>query len=232
MSHRKHVHALGTLLFAAALAACSSSTSPTAAGAPPAEQSPSRPAATGASPAAGSPTPGPGPRFLTKNNLTAALLPLSEMPAGWSAGKSDGAGANRAFCDYQQPHDAEVQATGNFRKGAGTTASVAAFGLRQYATPSDAAEVFDAMEQALRTCHKETYKGSVRTYAAMNVAKLGDRSLGVRVESDGYTLLQQFTLDGPALISAGIGGTAHLDAHTAALLLRQQVDHYEAAAVR
>ncbi|MFF9658320.1 hypothetical protein [Streptomyces griseoluteus] len=31
----------------------------------------------------------------------------------------------------------------------------------------------------------------------MSVDKLGDRSLGVRIDSDGTTLLQQFTLDGP-----------------------------------
>ncbi|SEF08691.1 hypothetical protein [Streptomyces sp. Ag109_O5-10] len=60
--------------------------------------------------------------------------------------------------------------------------------------------------------------------------KLGDRSLGVRIDSDGTTLLQQFTLDGPTLINVGTGGLTDADADAATKLLREQADRYEAAA--
>ncbi|TKA04897.1 hypothetical protein [Actinacidiphila oryziradicis] len=112
------------------------------------------------------------------------------------------------------------------------TATVATVGLRQYASASDAAESFAAMEKALQSCHKETYQGSVLKYSPMSVDKLGDRSLGVRIDSDGATLLQQFTLDGPTLVNVGTGGLADAEAETATKLLRDQVDRYEAAARR
>ncbi|MGW7613791.1 hypothetical protein ACWGKW_42515 [Streptomyces sp. NPDC054766] len=154
------------------------------------------------------------------------------MPAGWSADTGGGSSTNKTFCDYKQPHQAKVTVSGNFQKGAGLAGSIAAVGLRQYTSVDDAADAFDAMEQALKTCHKETFEGSVLNYSAMSVEKLGDRSLGVRIESGGSTLLQQFTLDGPTLINAGTGGMANVDADTTALLLRKQVERYEAAAAR
>ncbi|MFF3448298.1 hypothetical protein ACFYXJ_14330 [Streptomyces sp. NPDC002667] len=224
MSHRKHAHTLGTLLFAAALTACGSS-SPSPEGAPPATHSPS-----GSSAAAASPSP--EPQLLRKKELSSALLSLSEMPAGWSADTSDDSSTNKTFCDYKQPHQAKVTVSGNFQKGAGVAGSIAAVGLRQYASVDDAADAFAALEGALKTCHKETYEGAVLNYSAMSVEKLGDRSLGVRIESGGYTLLQQFTLDGPTLINVGTGGMATVDADTTALLLRKQVERYEAAAAR
>ncbi|GHF28371.1 hypothetical protein GCM10017776_53730 [Streptomyces griseoluteus] len=115
-------------------------------------------------------------------------------------------------------------------KGGGLTATVATVGIRQYASASDAAESFTAMEKALETCHQETYQGSVLKYSPMSVDKLGDQSLGVRIDSDGTTLLQQFTLDGPTLINVGTGGLTNAEADTATKLLRDQVDRYEAAA--
>lgn len=228
MSHRTYARTLGTLLFAAALTACSSS-APSPEGASPAVQSPSGSSVASASAAA---SPSPEAQFLGKKELASALLSLSEMPAGWSVDTSGGSSTNKTFCDYKQPHQAKVTVSGNFQKGAGVEGSVAAVGLRQYASVDDAADAFDAMEQALKTCHKETYKGSVLNYSAMSVEKLGDRSLGVRIESSGYTVLQQFTLDGPTLINAGTGGMAGVDADTTALLLRKQVERYEAAAAR
>ncbi len=63
----------------------------------------------------------------------------------------------------------------------------------------------------------------------MSVDKLGERSLGLRIDSDGSTMLQQFTLDGPVLINVGTGGL-DAEADTATKLLRDQVDRYEAAA--
>ncbi|MGW1134975.1 hypothetical protein [Streptomyces griseoluteus] len=76
------------------------------------------------------------------------------------------------------------------QKGGGLTATVAAVGIRQYTSASDAAESFTATEKALETCHGKTYQGSVLKYSPMSVDKLGDRSLGVRIDSDGTTLLQ------------------------------------------
>ncbi|MEU6345860.1 hypothetical protein ABZ883_33465 [Streptomyces sp. NPDC046977] len=230
MSHRKHVHVVGTLLFTAALAACSgSATPPASAGAPPATRS-----ATGSPAAAGAPAaapPGPGAHFLAKEKLGAALLPLSDMPAGWTGGTGDGLSVNQSFCDYTQPHEAQITVDSTFRKGSGGTAAIATVQVRQYATPSDAAEVLDAMEQALQSCRKQTHNGSVLTYARTGVDKLGERALGVRVEDGGSTTVQQFVLDGPALINAGTRTTSDADADTTALLLRKQVDRYEAAAL-
>ncbi|MFI2640612.1 hypothetical protein [Streptomyces sp. NPDC018610] len=221
MLHRKYFGALGAAALSLALAACGGAATPTAA----------QPATPSSSAAAGpeSSSPTPHAALLTKAQLTSALLPLSQMPAGWSTDGDSGSG-DKTFCDYHQPHKARIQVSRSFQKGGGLTATVATVGIRQYASASDAAESFTAMEKALETCHQETYQGSVLKYSPMSVDKLGDRSLGVRIDSDGTTLLQQFTLDGPALINAGAGGLTNTDADTATKLLRDQVDRYEAAA--
>ncbi|MFC9282021.1 hypothetical protein [Streptomyces collinus] len=151
------------------------------------------------------------------------------MPAGWST-EGDASSGDKTFCDYRQPHKARIQVSRSFQKGGGLTATVVTVGIRQYASASDAAESFTAMEKALRACHQETYQGSVLKYSPMSVDKLGDRSLGVRIDSDGTTVLQQFTLDGPTLINVGTGGLTNAEADTATKLLRDQVDRYEAAA--
>lgn len=221
MLHRKYFGALGAAALSVALVACSDNATPTAA----------KPVAShnsaASSPASLSPTPQAA--LLTKTQLTSALLSLSQMPAGWST-DGDSSSGDKTFCDYRQPHKAQVQVSRTFQKGGGLTATVATVGIRQYASASDAAESFTAMEKALESCHQETYQGSVLKYSPMSVDKLGDRSLGVRIDSDGATLLQQFTLDGPTLINVGTGGLADAAADTATKLLRDQVDRYEAAA--
>ncbi|MFF1302876.1 hypothetical protein [Streptomyces sp. NPDC058307] len=221
MLHRKYLGALGAAAMSVALAACSNTATPTAA----------KPAASNSSsvssPASSSPTPQAA--LLTRAQLTSALLSLPQMPAGWSTDSSASTG-DKTFCDYRQPHKARIQVTRTFQKGGGLTATIATVGLRQYASAIDAAESFTAMEKALETCHQETYQGAVLKYSPMSVDKLGDRSLGVRIDSDGTTLLQQFTLDGPTLINVGTGGLTDAEADTAIKLLRDQVDRYEAAA--
>lgn len=219
--HRKYFGTLGAVAISMTLAACGGTATPTAA----------KPAAPNSSAAAGAASSSPTPQaaLLTKAQLTSALLSLSQMPAGWSA-EGDSSSGDKTFCDYRQPHKARIQVSRSFQKGGGLTATVATVGIRQYASASDAAESFTAMEKALETCHQETYQGSVLKYSPMSVDKLGDQSLGVRIDSDGTTLLQQFTLDGPTLINAGTGGLTNADADTATKLLRDQVDRYEAAA--
>jgi hypothetical protein len=221
MLHRKHLGALGAAAMSIALAACGSTATSTAA----------KPATANSSAASGpaSSSPTPHAALLTKAQLTSALLPLSQMPAGWST-DGDSSSGDKTFCDYRQPHKARIEVSRSFQKGGGLTATVAAVGIRQYASAGDAAESFAAMEKALETCHQETYQGSVLKYSPMSVDKLGDRSLGVRIDSDGTTLLQQFTLDGPTLINVGTGGLTNAEADTATKLLRDQVDRYEAAA--
>ncbi|MBG7698550.1 hypothetical protein HCJ76_10790 [Streptomyces sp. MC1] len=218
MLHLKYFGALGAVAISMTLAACGSTATPTAA----------KPAASNSSAAASS-SPTPQAALLTKAQLTSALLPLSQMPAGWSS-EGDSSPGDKTFCDYRQPHKARIQVSRSFQKGGGLTTTVATVGIRQYASASDAAESFTAMEKALETCHQETYQGSVLKYSPMSVDKLGDQSLGVRIDSDGTTLLQQFTLDGPTLINVGTGGLANADADMATKLLRDQVDRYEAAA--
>ncbi|MFF1285586.1 hypothetical protein ACFVY4_33445 [Streptomyces sp. NPDC058299] len=222
--HRKTAIAtLGALLTAATLTACGGSGSPSA--------NPGTGTATKASASSSSaPTPTPQEQLLSKKRLTAALLPLSAMPAGWSVDTSGSDSGDKTFCDYKQPHAAHVKLSRSFQKGGGLSASVATVGLRQYASAKDAGEAFDALEQALQTCHSETYQGSKLTYTAMSVDKVGDRSLGVRIETGGVTLLQQFTLAGPVLANVGAGGMANVDADETAQLLRKRVDRYEAAA--
>ncbi|MGW5201993.1 hypothetical protein [Streptomyces spiralis] len=220
MLHRKYIGALGAVALSVTLAACGSTAEPEAA------KSAASSSSTAADPASSSPTPQAA--LLTKAQLTSALLPLSRMPAGWSADGDDTPG-DKTFCDYRQPRKAQVQVSRTFQKGGGLTATVAAVGIRQYASASDAAESFTAMEKALETCHQETYQGSVLKYSPMSVDKLGERSLGLRIDSDGSTMLQQFTLDGPVLINVGTGGL-DAEADTATKLLRDQVDRYEAAA--
>ncbi|MGW2034812.1 hypothetical protein [Streptomyces sp. NPDC001811] len=221
MLHRKYFGALGAAVMSMALAACGNAATPTAA--KPATSNSSA----AADPASSSPTPHAS--LLSKSQLTSALLSLSQMPAGWSA-DGDSSPGDKTFCDYRQPHKARIQVSRSFQKGGGLTATVATVGIRQYASASDAMESFAAMEKALETCHQETYQGSVLKYSPMSVDKLGDQSLGVRIDSDGTTLLQQFTLDGPALINVGTGGLTNADADTATQLLRDQVDRYESEA--
>lgn len=223
MLHRKCFGALGAAALSVALVACSDTATPTAA--KPVASHNSNSAAS--SPA--SPSLTPQAALLTKTQLTSALLSLSQMPAGWSIDGDSGSG-DKTFCDYRQPHKAQIQVSRTFQKGGGLTATVATVGIRQYASASDAAESFTAMEKALESCHQETYQGSVLKYSPMSVDKLGDRSLGVRIDSEGATLLQQFTLDGPTLVNVGTGGLADAAADTATKLLRDQVDRYEAAA--
>ncbi|MGW5434123.1 hypothetical protein ACWET9_44450 [Streptomyces sp. NPDC004059] len=221
MFHRKYFGALGVAALSVALAACSNTATPTAA-------KPAAPHSSAASSPASSP-PTPQAAVLTKAQLTSALLSLSQMPAGWST-TSDPSTGDKTFCNYRQPHKAQVQVSRTYQKGGGLTTAVASVGIRQFASASDAAESFGAMEKALESCHKETYEGSVLKYSPMSVDKLGDRSLGVRIDSDNGTVLQQFTLDGPTLINVGTGGLADAEADTATKLLRDQVDRYEAAA--
>jgi hypothetical protein len=220
MLRRAHFGMLAAAFLSLTLAACGGSDNPTAAKPTPPKSS------TASSPASSSPTPSAA--LLTKSQLTSALLPLSQMPAGWSTEGDDTPG-DKTFCDYRQPHKARIQVSRSFQKGGGATATVAAVGIRQYASASDAAESFSALEKALETCHQETYQGSVLKYSQMSVDKLGDRSLGVRIESDGSTALQQFTLDGPVLINVGTGGL-NVEADTPTALLRDQVGRYESVA--
>lgn len=223
MLHRTTLLVAGVLT-AAAVTGCGhdNTASPTAA------KTPARPA-TSAAPA--TPTATPTPKPLSKAALEAALLPLSAMPAGYSADPPGKDSEDKTFCNYKQPHQAQVKVSRDFTKGGGVNATVTSIGIRQYSSAQAAAESFDKLEQTLATCHGEMYQGSQMKYSAMSVDQVGDRSLGVRIESDGATILQQFTLDGPVLINVGTGGLVAVDADQTAELLRKQVQRYEAAAL-
>ncbi|MFJ9968875.1 hypothetical protein [Streptomyces avermitilis] len=130
--HRKTaVAALGALLMAGTLTACGGSGSPSA--------EPGTGTATEDSAASASaPTPTPQEQLLSEKELTAALLPLSAMPAGWSVDTSGSDSGDKTFCDYKQPHAAHIKLSRSFQKGGGLSASVASVGLRQYASVKDA----------------------------------------------------------------------------------------------
>lgn len=183
----------------------------------------------------GSPVPSvlasPSPTALTlkildRTALTGALLQVTDMPTGYSEDPDQSPPKDKTFCNYQQPHTPAVQVTRSFIKGGGLGAEVAAVGLRQYADAAQAAAVFDALVTALQTCKSEKVDGKPYTYAVMSMPKLGDKTIGVRIDADGATVLQGFALSGPVLVNAGVGGLMNVSGDVTADLLTNQVTRY------
>jgi hypothetical protein len=181
--------------------------------------------------AVASPTPdAPKYKTLGKAELTAVLLPLDAMPVGYSEDSSEQSSGDKTFCEYKQPFNARSKVSKNYIKGGGFNSELIGVGLRQYATVEQASASFEALEKALQTCKQEISDGEKLTYSVMNLPKAGDRSLGVRIESRGATVLQGFSLVGPVLVNAGSGGLMKADADLVANLLNKQVDRYTTAA--
>ncbi|GAB3849134.1 hypothetical protein GCM10027610_071770 [Dactylosporangium cerinum] len=169
-------------------------------------------------------------RTLDEPALTAALLQVTDMPTGYSEDPDQTPPKDKTFCNYQQPHTPTVQARRLFIKGGGLSAEVASVGLRQYADAAQAAAVFDALVTAMQTCKGEKMDGKQNTYAVMSMPKVGDKTIGIRIDVDGATVLQGFALSGPMLVSAGVGGLMNVSGDVAADLLTKQVGRYTDAA--
>lgn len=175
--------------------------------------------------------PAPTYRLLTEEELTATLLGVEDMPAGYSQDPPGDPGARKTFCDYTPPFIEQVKVSRDFTKGGGLSAEVVSLGLRQYASPEEARAAFDAMATALASCPGESYGGSEFTYSPMSTPEVGDASLGLKVNIDGTDVLQTFALVGPTMVNTGGGGLMNANADEVFSLLEAQINSYEAAAV-
>lgn len=164
---------------------------------------------------------------LPKKQLQAALLTIQDVPVGYSVEPASEPGPTKTFCDYKPPFTEKVHVFREFTKGGGLSAEMVRVGLRQYESADKASAAFDALTEALSTCRGETYQGSELEYAALSAPKVGDESVGVRIKADEYTVLQNFVLVGPTVVSTGGGGLVQADADEIASLVEAQVDAYQ-----
>lgn len=171
-------------------------------------------------------------RTLGRPALVRALLGVQDLPPGYSQDPPSAVGPNKTFCDYKPPFTEKVKVSRDFTKGGGLSSELVSVGLRQYADAKQAKAAFIALTDALETCTEETYQGTKLTYAPMSAAKLGDGSVGVKITADKTTLLQNFALVGPTLISTGGGGLMNANADQVIELLRKQTKAYQAAAAK
>ncbi len=155
---------------------------------------------------------------------------MQDLPPGYSQDPPSKSGPDKTFCDYKPPVTAKVKVSHDYTKGGGLSTEILRIGLREYASPEKAQAAFDAMTKALDTCHAETYQGSKMHYAVMSAPKVGDVSIGVRITADNTTLLQNYAVAGPTMISVGGGGLMNANADQISNLLKQQVQAYKDAA--
>ena len=169
-------------------------------------------------------------RLLSAEELGGALLGVEDLPPGYSQDPPGNNSSEKTFCDYQPPFDFQTEASRDFTKGGGLSAEALSVGLRQFAGPDEARAAFDALAAALSSCTGETYQGMELTYAPMSAPKVGDASVGVKINADGTDLLQYFALVGPILVNTGGGGLMNASADDVTSLLESQVSSYQAAA--
>ena len=169
-------------------------------------------------------------RVLSSAQLNGALLGVADMPPGYAKATSPNTSGDHTFCNYKVPVTQKAHAKVTYTKGGGLAVTVAEVSLKEYASPKQAQAAFTVLSSALETCHGETYAGSKLAYDPMSVVKVGDKTLGVRITSGGMTILDQFALDGPVVVSAGNGGMMSVDANEVTTLIKAQVDKYDQAA--
>jgi hypothetical protein len=181
-----------------------------------------------------SPTAIPNPEYsvVSESDLEAALLTIQDMPVGYSQ-MPPSETSTKTFCDYKPPFTEQVHVRHDFIKGGGMSAELLVVRLRQYESADQARASFDALTQALSTCHTETIENQTLEYAAMSAPEVGEESVGLRATVDGgMALLQNFALVGPTIVTTGGGGLMQADADEIARLLEAQVDTYAAAAAK
>ena len=171
-----------------------------------------------------------GYNVLSKADLTSALLGIEDMPTGYSQDPPSESDGNKTFCDYEPPFHEKIRVRRDLTKGGGLSAQLLSVTLRQYANAREAKASFAVLTKTISTCRSETYEGSKLEYAPLSAPKVGEASVGVRITSDGTTLVQNFALVGPTVLSAGGGGLTNTNADEAADLLGDQVDAYHTAA--
>ena len=215
---------LVSLLLVGALAACGGQSEPNASESLTTEAT--LPATTSTATA---PSAVPEFQILGRAAVKRVLLNVDDLPPGYSQEPSDPSDG-KTFCDYKEPAKERVYVRRDFIKGGGLSAELLTISIRQYGSVDEANAAWNALRKALRTCKGEEYDGSQLKYTRMSAPDLGEDSLGLKIDVDGVTLLQNFVLVGPAVLSGGGGGAVNADADTIVAALRKQVARYDGAA--
>lgn len=220
-----------SLILAGVLAACGGE-EPTVADRQPDSESPTAVETSTVDPTESATPEAPVYRILSRSALDRALIELEDLPPGYSQDPHSDDSGNKYFCDYKPPAEERSRVRRDFTKGGGMSAELVSFSLRQFGSVEDAKAAWTAMTKTLKKCRSEVYDGVQLTYSPMSAPKLGDGSSGVKIDADGTTLLQNFVLVGPTIVSAGGGGLTNADAGAIARLLEIQVKRYLVAATK
>lgn len=154
---------------------------------------------------------------------------MQDLPPGYSQDPPEEKTPNKTFCDYKPAFEEKNYVERGFTKGGGLSSELLRVGLRQYADADQARASFRSLTDALTTCTGEIYNGSKMTYAPISAPKVGDGSVGVKITSDGNSLLSFFALDGPVLVKVGGGGLINANADEVISVLEAQVKKYQAS---
>ncbi|HWC24638.1 MAG TPA: hypothetical protein VG502_20265 [Flexivirga sp.] len=168
-------------------------------------------------------------RQLTKANLMSALLTIDDLPPGFSQDPPS-TFTEKTYCDYKQVAQPNTVVYRDFTQGAGVSAQLLSATLRQYASPQMASKILAQTKKVLQTCHGEEYQGSHVSYSLMSAPKIGDGSLGVKLDVGGTSLMQNYVVAGPVLISVNGGGLTSTDASSLTALTKKQFQRYRAVA--
>ena len=173
-------------------------------------------------------------QLLSKAALNDVLLSLDDMPNGYAdtTTKADLVDDAGTFCHYKRPFANKTYVTATFTKGSGFSAELIAPTIRQYANVAQAKAAMTKLVTFLKTCKKFTSDGQKLTVAKVKADPVGELSVAVRLEGDGFTLLQGYALVGPSMVSVGTGGVTSVDSDVVPPLLKEQVDRYTQAALK
>ena len=173
-------------------------------------------------------------QILSKAELNQVLLTLDDMPNGYAdtTTEADLVDDGGTFCRYKRPFPNKTYVTATFTKGSGFSAELIAPTIRQYANAAQAKSSMHKLVTVLKTCKKFTSEGQKLTVAKVKADPVGELSVAVRLEGDGFTLLQGYALVGPSMISVGTGGAISVDSDVVPALLKEQVDRYTEAALK
>lgn len=171
---------------------------------------------------------------MTKDQLTAALLPLSAMPVGYSDDPNpDTTTTTKTFCNYRQPSKANISVSTTYIKGSGLSTSGIGPGIRQFDSPNAARRAFDALTHVMQTCRHDTdTDGTALTYAVVNMPQIAEGSIEIRIDGAGVTAFNAFALAGAALVNVGAGGLVASNEDLLPTLLANQASRYLAATGR
>ncbi|MFC6704626.1 hypothetical protein [Flexivirga alba] len=169
-------------------------------------------------------------RQLTSDKLVNALLTLDDVPAGYTADKPERTDPNKNFCGYTQPNKENGYAAITFQR---SSTSLIGHTVRQYDSVADASAQQDALAKAVRAGCSMTDNGTKLKVAQMSAPKLGDRTIGVELTSQGATVDEVFVQVGPVVLAvadAGVVGSADVTQMTA--MAKKAIAKYKSAAAQ